>query len=120
VTAGEDSGNVTSDIEDDDAPDMTLVDFVLNEKKLFEVAKCGCYLPKWVNIEWRDQEGGHRYLRCVGMGLSVNGKPTKRRKYGQWYGHRAITLFVENEYAKELNTYKQRQAFGRAKRRAKA
>lgn len=119
VTFGE---NVPSDAEvtEDDLSPEIAGDFLLNEAKLFEVAECGCYLPKWKSIEWRKQEEGHRYLRCVGSGLSVNGKPTKRRKYGKWFTHRALTLFVEEEYEQELEVFRQRQSFGQSKRRAKA
>ena len=116
-------------LSDSDAPDLDSEDqagdnwmpeYVLDQKKLFEVTSCGCTLPKWKGVEWRAQENGHRCLWYVGLGVSATGKTTKRRRYGRYYTHRAIKLFVEGEYANELNTFEQRQSFGKPKRRAKA
>lgn len=119
MSLGTNTVNVPSDSEVTE-DHLSLPDLVLNPHKLFEVAECGCHLPKWRGIEWRSQENGHRYMRYIGTGLSKNGNVTKRRKYGKYYTHRAIKLFVENEYGSELQIFEQRQAFGRSKRRAKA
>lgn len=118
---GTESSLVPSDSEvTDEEESLPDFDFILDQKKLFETHSCGCHLPKWKGVEWRDQENGHRYLRYVGMGVSRNNKPTKRRKYGKYYTHRALELFVENDYASELETFRQKQAFRQSKRRSKA
>lgn len=121
VTGPTPSDSDAPDLDSEDqAGDNWVPEYVLDQKKLFEVTSCGCTLPKWKGVEWRAQENGHRCLWYVGLGVSATGKTTKRRRYGRYYTHRAIKLFVEGEYANELNTFEQRQSFGKPKRRAKA
>lgn len=60
-------------------------------------ARCGCRLPQWKGIEWRNGESGHYFLQYIGTAISCSGKRVKRREYGRFYSHRAAQLFMENE-----------------------
>src|SRR5262249_7524957 len=64
----------------------------------WEIAECGCHLPKEKGYEWRKFENGHRLLLLIGYGLSKNSKRTKRRDQFRYFTHSALRLFVEKEY----------------------
>lgn len=109
------SDGVTSDPEDDGThPDdeslVTNWDFKLNPDRPFEVKSCGCVLPKWQNVDWRDMENGHRYLFVVGYGRSPQGKRTKRRKYGHYYTHKGLQRYMKGEYGEEIQQLQPKSA----------
>jgi hypothetical protein len=68
----------------------------------WEIAECGCWLPKEKGYEWRPFENGHRLLLVIGYGISKNGKRTKRRDQFRYFTHSALKEFVRREYGIQI------------------
>ncbi len=96
------------DLDEPDSDDERRIEiwrFEFSKGAKFKVEPDGCLTPRWKNIQWFDQEGGHRFLYVVKLGRNKNGNVTRETKYGRYYPHKTLKFFLEGEYGSEIEQF---------------